>query len=478
IFDPSDYEVFEADNIIEGFQLIGEHEIQLVLVDWMMPLGPGIDLARKVRAEIKDRYVYLIMVTAKEGRDAMVQGLESGVDDYVSRPFSPRELRARVRIGERVIRTANDLQRLVNRIEQAKQEWEATADAISQLVCLLDRDGIIIRANRAAESWGLGWMSDVTGKSLWGLLHSVYPDFSAQIDGVWTVVQERIDRDLGFEMAGDDLGSGYHFLVQFQPITRDDYRKTSEASYAAVSIFNITERRNLELALQEANDQLAREHAKSESLLLNILPEPISLRLKQEEDVIADEFESVSVLFTDLVGFTAFAATITPRELVQLLNEIVLVFDQLCAKYGVEKIKTIGDSYMAVCGLPLPNDKHAQIVVDLALDMMAYINKFVAARALPIHIRIGIHSGPVVAGVIGSTKFAYDLWGDTVNIASRMQSTGVPGAVHISEQTAQQLGGGYTLARREAVMVKGKGEMQTYLVTRVQATDPQKPISP
>ncbi|MEM6530506.1 MAG: adenylate/guanylate cyclase domain-containing protein, partial [Chloroflexota bacterium] len=252
---------------------------------------------------------------------------------------------------------------------------------------------------------------------------------------------------------------GHHFHVQVEPIEHHDDRNLREESYAAVSIHDITERRKLEMALEE-------EHQRSEQLLLNIMPAPVSERIKDGEQVIADEHEAVSVLFSDLVGFTRYAAQVTPKALLELLNEVFSTFDSLTEVYGLEKIKTIGDSYMAVCGLPVANPHHATAAVDMALAIVDAMNDINASRNLNFGLRVGVHSGPVVAGVIGVKRFAYDLWGDTVNVASRMESTGENGKVHISEETANLLPATYILTPRQNINLKGIGERQTYFVER------------
>ncbi|NES81324.1 MAG: adenylate/guanylate cyclase domain-containing protein [Moorea sp. SIO2B7] len=209
----------------------------------------------------------------------------------------------------------------------------------------------------------------------------------------------------------------------------------------------------------------------SERLLLNILPKSIAQRLKGKENTIADSFTNVTVLFADLVGFTQLSATISPAEVVDLLNKIFSRFDQLVEKYGLEKIKTIGDAYLVVSGLPNPRDDHAEAMADMALNMQESLNQFNQQTDQSLRIRIGIHSGPVVAGVIGLKKIAYDLWGDTVNTASRMESHGIPDEIQVSEITYEFLRGKYQFEERGSIPIKGKGEMNTYLLRRKRKCD-------
>jgi len=208
--------------------------------------------------------------------------------------------------------------------------------------------------------------------------------------------------------------------------------------------------------------KLAQEQ--TEKLLLNILPKAIALRLQAKQEVIADSFTDVSVLFADLVGFTELSGQKTPKELVELLNLIFSEFDKLTEQHGLEKIKTIGDAYMVVGGLPIHKPDHDRAIARMALDMQEVIRKFNAQGQETLSLRIGINIGPVVAGVIGLTKFTYDLWGNTVNIASRMESTSVPGQIQVPEIVYQRLHSQFRFQERGLVPIKGKGEMFAYLL--------------
>jgi class 3 adenylate cyclase len=213
------------------------------------------------------------------------------------------------------------------------------------------------------------------------------------------------------------------------------------------------------------------EQDKTERLLLNILPKLIAHRLKQDQRVlaqqgvaalIAESFDDVTILFADIVGFTPLSARLPPIEMVNLLNQIFSKFDQLAQQYGLEKIKTIGDAYMVVGGLPVPSDNHAEAIAHMALDMQQAIHCFQTEPGESFQIRIGINTGSVVAGVIGINKFIYDLWGDAVNVASRMESSGIPGKIQVTQETYQRLKDKFEFEERGAIVVKGKGKMTTY----------------
>jgi class 3 adenylate cyclase len=213
-----------------------------------------------------------------------------------------------------------------------------------------------------------------------------------------------------------------------------------------------------------AYQNLEAERERTEQLLLNILPKPIAERLKQQPITIADQFPDATVLFADVVGFTQLSSQISAAELVVLLNQLFSMFDQLVEKHGAEKIKTIGDAYMVVAGLPIPRSDHAQAIANLALDMQQAVARFNVEQNQSFSIRIGINTGPVVAGVIGLKRFIYDLWGDTVNIASRMESHGLAGGIQVSEVTYECLKEQYLFEKRGVIQVKGKGAMNTYLL--------------
>jgi adenylate cyclase len=203
---------------------------------------------------------------------------------------------------------------------------------------------------------------------------------------------------------------------------------------------------------------------KSEALLLNILPKEIAVILKNENRTIADHYDEASVLFADMVGFTPLSAKLPPVEMVELLNEVFSFFDSLLDKYGVEKIRTIGDSYMVASGVPRRRSDHAQALTYMALEMQDYISNHIFRNGQHLSFRIGINSGSMIAGVIGRRKFVFDVWGDAVNVASRMESQGLSGAVQITQMTYELIKDEFICEPRGTVNVKGKGEMEVWLV--------------
>jgi len=214
-------------------------------------------------------------------------------------------------------------------------------------------------------------------------------------------------------------------------------------------------------------EQVRADRMRSDDLLRVMLPDSIAERLKDGERDIAEHFDEVTVLFADIVDFTPYAAQSDPQEVLRTLNQVFNCFDALCARHPVEKIKTIGDEFMAAAGLPIPSRDHALEAGALALDMLSALQDINPRLPRPVRIRIGLHSGPVIAGVIGARKLAYDLWGDTVNTAHRMQSSGIENAITVSGATYELLKDRCSLALRGHVQVKGKGEMRTYFLTGI-----------
>lgn len=226
--------------------------------------------------------------------------------------------------------------------------------------------------------------------------------------------------------------------------------------------YSIQEKLKIQQRLEEAHWQLLAEQYRSEKLLLNILPGPVAERLKNAEQTIADGFPAATVMFADLVNFTRVAASMTPEQVFGMLNSIFSAFDDLCEHFGLEKIKTIGDAYMAAGGLNSTRSDHTIAIADFALAMQAILHRDYRVNAAHMEIRIGISTGPVIAGVVGKHKFIYDVWGDTVNLASRITSEGTPGTIHCDEGTQQRLAAHFDFATPQRINLKGKGEMTVY----------------
>lgn len=306
--------------------------------------------------------------------------------------------------------------------------------------------------------WAIGGYQASSGIAIWAILS---PIGALMILGTrqstpWFVLFSLLavlSWKLNYMFAGNSLPIPTHIKDTFFLM---NIMGTACILYAVMRYFQSQKERTLlELNL---------EQARSEKLLLNILPKSIANRLKDNDMRIADSHEAVTILFADIVGFTQMTASMPPAELVDILSQLFSRFDTLAEQQGLEKIKTIGDGYMVVGGAPMGRDDHATVIAQLALEMQQELAIFNAHTNHHLQMRIGISSGAVVAGVIGTSKFAYDIWGDPVNMASRMEKTGLPDTIQVSEFTYQLLKANYTLESRGLIEVKGKGEVNTYLL--------------
>ncbi|MBP0018726.1 MAG: PAS domain S-box protein [Cyanobacteria bacterium SBLK] len=324
--------------------------------------------------------------------------------------------------------------------------WTNPDATVSEFIQITETVVLQVGMGLAGRVWENGypqWIADLSGDTDFGL------DSAAMRSGLRSAFAFPIQS--GNEMLGV---MGFFGREKLPP----DEHLLQMMAATGNQLGQFIKRKQAEAALRE-------QQAKSESLLLNILPKPIADRLKEETNTIADSFDEVTVLFADLVGFTEMSAKLSPIEVVEQLNAIFSEFDRLTECYQLEKIKTIGDAYMVVGGLPEVREDHAEIVAEMALEMQVAIAKINVAKQQDFKIRVGINTGSVVAGVIGMKKFIYDLWGDTVNTASRMESHGKAGWIQVTETTYQRLRDRYAFTERGLIPIKGKGEMKTYWLT-------------
>jgi class 3 adenylate cyclase len=248
-------------------------------------------------------------------------------------------------------------------------------------------------------------------------------------------------------------GSRFHAEYWSYPMFQD-----GKSIGSVLTFVDITDRRKLERNLRT-------EHARAERLLLNVLPAEIAEQLKAHPGkTIAQQFDQITALFADVVGFTPLSSRLSPQEAVRLLNELFTAFDRIAASYDLEKVKTMGDGYMIVAGAPTPRDDDCDAIARLALDMRDWVDHRVADDGIKLRIRIGINSGSAVGAVVGTTKFAYDMWGDTINIASRMESSGEPGRIQVAKPAFSRLKNSYVLEPRGSIDIKGKGELETWFL--------------
>jgi class 3 adenylate cyclase len=311
---------------------------------------------------------------------------------------------------------------------------------------------------------GAGFVGRLAGSSLRQVLETGEPrvlnDLEAYLrdhpgsESTRLVVEEGMRSSLTCPLVAMGKPVGFLFFSSTAP---GAYRDVHVDTFLALS-------GQLSVILEKSRlyEQILHEQARSERLLLNVLPEPIALRLKGGADVIADQAPDATVLFADIAGFSSLAAHVAPEALVAFLDGFFSELDAIAARCGVEKIKTIGDAYLAAAGVPRPRADHAPAAADFALEAMSVARRLERPDGEPLRLRVGLHSGPVVAGVLGRSRLVYDLWGDTVNVARCMEAQGVPGSIQISWATRERLGGAFRTAERGLVPIKSGGEVRTF----------------
>lgn len=327
--------------------------------------------------------------------------------------------------------------------------------------------------------WAIGNFVNSSGVLIWALLAPVGAllCFGVQESLGWfiawvilTAITGGVDYFLADTAIGPPVAVPMHTTVVFFAL---NFITVASIIYMLLR-YSIIEKRKVQEKLERAHELVRIEQARSERLLLNILPGPVAERLKNSEKTIADGFADVTVMFADIVNFTQVAGNMSPSQVFTMLNRIFSAFDELAEVYGLEKIKTIGDAYMIAGGLNEPESRYTAAIGNMAIAMRDLLRRDFSVNAQHLEIRIGIGTGPVVAGVVGKKKFIYDLWGDTVNIASRITSEGVPGMIQCDETTFRRLRGDFEFQEPQTLYLKGKGNMTVYrLVGRRQDADPR-----
>ncbi len=319
-----------------------------------------------------------------------------------------------------------------------------------------------------AMQWGFGGFIDSSGIVLWGLLAPVGAIlfFGVRESLAWFfawVFMTALSGFFDFYLA-PPVSAHSPFAVPIRTAVvffALNFLGVATIIYVLLR-HSIQEKQKMQAKLEDAHQLLTAEQARSERLLLNILPSPIAERLKQSDQPIADGFADVTVMFADIVNFTQVAAHMSPNQVFSMLNRIFYAFDELAERFGLEKIKTIGDAYMVAGGLNQLRSDYTGAIADMAVAMRDLLKRDFAVNAAHLEMRIGIGTGPVVAGVVGKKKFIYDLWGDTVNIASRITAEGVPGMIQVDTTTYHRLAGQFEFHEPQTLYLKGKGNMTVY----------------
>jgi adenylate cyclase len=445
----------------------------IVLLDINMPQMSGYEVCSKLKAAERTRDLPVIFLSAASEALNKIHAFEVGGADYITKPFQLEDVLIRVENQLTIQRQKRQLTEQNTRLQQEirdRQQAEAALRrsearnravlaAIPDLMFRVRRDGVYLDYF-PAKGFHEPLLPEV--ERIGRRMIDVIPPEMAQRQQQYMELVLQTGEIEVYEQQYEVNGKLFEEEVRVVVSGEDE---------VLFIVRDIGDRRRIERALYEAQ-------RKSETLLLNILPKIIADELKKNQDsvdqengAIAEQFSEATILFADIVDFTSQAARTRPTDLVNLLNQIFSTFDQLVEQHGLEKIKTIGDAYMAVGGLPTPRNDHAEAIADLALNMQQAIQHFHRDDGEPFQLRIGINTGAVVAGVIGIKKFSYDLWGDTVNVASRMETQGEAGKIQVTAETYQRLQHRYQFEKRGAIAVKGKGEMTTYWLLAKTATD-------
>lgn len=507
------YKVRPVTNGFSALEAIQSSPPDLILLDIMMPDIDGYELCQKLKAEPQFSQIPIIFLSALEEGINKAKAFEVGGSDYITKPFQMKEVLARVSnqlaVRSLQIQLQENNQKLTEQNVQLHQEIAErrqvemetrlllrATQAISKSENFESAIDLILRLICETIEWNLGeaWIPSSDGQVLKCALGRYASDLSFSefrqtscqlsfqpgvgmpgriwlgqqsewIDDVSTAPEQVFLRSQIAANVGLKAAFGVPILADNQVLAvlifyRDQNLDCQPRLLELVSA--VATQLGALIQRKQAEESLRLQQKQTERLLLNILPKPIAERLQKEQKLIADHFDEVSVLFADLVGFTEFSARKTPTQLVEILNGIFCEFDRLSESHGLEKIKTIGDAYMVVGGLPTAREDHGRAIALLALEMQSALTQFNLKIGESFQLRIGIHSGSVVAGIIGISKFSYDLWGDTVNVASRMESNGMPGKIQVTGATYERLKEQFIFEERGMIEVKGKGKMLTY----------------
>jgi len=439
------------------------HSVDLILVDAIFAIGQREAFCQRLKRNRLTRDIPMIVVGDREP-DAIAHAFDAGASDYISPPFHDAEVTARINYhlegyhrrlqlsqqNALLLAEVRERKQVENALRETEGKYRRIFEHATEGIFQTSESGKFISVNPAlATIYGYDSPEDLIN-SITDVGQQLYVQPKRRDELV--VYLKQYDHIIGAE---SEVYRKDGSTIWISETIRKVYDDGGAFSYYEGIVHDITESRRIEMELRQQRKQ-------ADSLLVNILPYQIAARLKLGARTIAENFDHVTVLFADLVEFTAASHVMEPKQLVELLNEIFSDFDRLAEQHGLEKIKTIGDAYMAAAGLPVPRPDHADAVAHMALDMQQTIGKFTRPDGTPFKLRIGINTGPVIAGVIGVRRFAYDLWGDTVNIASRMETAGAPDRIQVTPEVYEQLKHRFLFEPRGEILIKGRGPLKTY----------------
>lgn len=445
-------------------KLLNYYSPDLILINTSLPDMDGLSLCQRFKKNPLTQDIPVICLMSLAKGDQQTTAFQVGADDYITKPCTADEVLARVKHQLRLSQQRHQLSQqnalLTQEVRERDQVEQALIKAEMNYRSVFENSTVgIFKASATAQYLSLNpSMARMYGYGSPAEMLTLTKHIGRQIyqqPKRWDELRVYLDRyekitDAESEVLRKD-GSTFWVSEDIWKV----WDKAGNFLHYEGIVHDVSERRKMETELRQQRQQADR-------LLVNILPYQIAQRLKLGTRTIAESFDEVSVLFADLVDFTAASGNMTPRQLVKILNEIFSIFDQLAEFYQLEKIKTIGDAYMVAGGLPTAKTNHNESIAHFALDMLEAIQGFTRPDGKPFQLRVGINTGPVVAGVIGQRKFAYDLWGDTVNIASRMEATGEGQKIQVTPDLYEILKHKFIFQERGYVTVKGRGQMVTY----------------
>ncbi len=463
------HQSYQVQHVTDGktaLLVVESQKPDLVLLGVQLPTFDGYDICRELKSNATTCDIPIIFLGASDTLTAKETAFAVGGSDYIPKPVQAPEVLLRINYHLGIYHRQQQLQHENILLKEAAQQCEQITAKYSsffenstQGIFQVAVEGHYISVNPAlARIYGYTSPEELIS--------------SIQNIGQQIYVQPKRREELLVYLSRFDYISEAESQVRCKDgstiwVSEDIWTvkdAQGQVLYYEGTVHNITERREME-------NELRLQRQRTEGLLGNILPYQIAQRLSATRRPIADSFDEVTVMFADLVDFTTVSAQISPKDLVALLNQIFSAFDQLVEKYHLEKIKTIGDAYMVAAGLPGSKTNHAAAIADMALDMQQVITQFSKPDGLPFQLRIGINTGAVVAGVIGTQKLIYDLWGDTVNVASRMESTGKAGEIQVTAATYESLKKQFVLEKRGSISIKGRGEVTTYWLRDRRSSD-------
>jgi len=454
----------------------------LILLDITMSGMDGYTVCRHLKTDPKTQAIPVIFISALDTTQNKVKGLDLGGVDYITKPFQAAEVLARVKTQleiytlQQQLRTQTILlqeqndqlqaeiqirQQAESHLREAEAKYRSIFENANEGIFQITAQGQYLAANPAlARIFGYDssdeLMSSITD------IGQIYVAPKRRLELIALLSYDQAITDVESEVYRKDRQK-----IWISESIRAVYNSKGEFVFYEGTLQDITERRKAEQLLHQ-------ERIRTERLLVNVLPQKIAQRLKANPTTIADGLDDASVLFADLVNFTAMSLVFPAQQVVGLLNQIFSAFDELVEQYDLEKIKTIGDAYMVAGGVPVPRGDHLEAIANLALDMQKVIQQFAQPSGQSFSLRIGINAGPIVAGVIGKKKLTYDLWGNTVNLASRMEATSLPGKIQVTATMYEKLKANFILEPRGSVYVQGIGYLETYfLCDRQQLPQPE-----